>query len=189
MIGRAELAVIILAGGEARRMGGGKPLRFLAGRTLLDRAIERATSWSDRVLIAARTPEQVTRVALPVVVDPPGVAGPLAGLASARRISRALVLTIPCDMPFLPDDLPSRLAAGLSGSAAALAASGGRVHPVCGLWRSEALVHLDPYLATGQQSVLGFAETIGYAAVQGEPDEFANVNTPEDLAWAEARLA
>lgn len=188
MTSRDDLGVVILAGGEARRMGGGKPLRMLAGRTLLDRAIERAMRWSDRVVIAARSREQVAGVALPVVIDPPGVAGPLAGLASAREAGRVLVLTIPCDMPFLPDDLPARLSAGLPGHAAALAASGGRVHPVCGLWRSEALADLQRYLDIGRRSVLGFAEAIGYAVVEGNPEAFVNVNTPEDLARAEARL-
>ncbi|MBX9896764.1 MAG: NTP transferase domain-containing protein [Qipengyuania sp.] len=72
MTSRDDLGVVILAGGEARRMGGGKPLRMLAGRTLLDRAIERAMRWSDRVVIAARSREQVAGVALPVVIDPPG---------------------------------------------------------------------------------------------------------------------
>ena len=184
-----DLAVVILAGGEARRMGGDKPLRILAGRTLLDRAVERAMRWSDDVSIAARSESQVTGTALPVMIDPPDLLGPLAGLASAREAGRPLVLTISCDMPFLPDDLPRLLAVALPGHAAALAASGGRVHPVCGLWRVEALGHLDRYLATGRRSVLGFAESIGYAVVEGDSEAFVNVNTPADLFRAEARLA
>ena len=88
-----------------------------------------------------------------------------------------------------PDDLPRRLSAALPGHSAALAASGGRVHPVCGLWRTNALAPLRDYAASGRRSLIGFAETIGYVAVEWPAAAFFNVNRPEDLAEAEARLA
>ena len=66
-------AVLILAGGEGRRIGGGKPLRMLGGRSLLDRAIERARGWSDRIAIAARDAEQVGDADIEVLIDPPGM--------------------------------------------------------------------------------------------------------------------
>ncbi len=188
MSARADLTVVILAGGEGRRIGGGKPLRLLGGRTLLGRAIERARGWTDEVAVAARFAEQVGEPGIAVLPDPPGLEGPLGGLGSALGLARPAVLTIPCDMPFLPDDLPTRLAAALPGHGAALAASGGHVHPVCGLWRTEALARLRRYAASGRRSLIGFAETIGYAAVAWPGDPFFNVNSPEDLAEAEARL-
>jgi molybdopterin-guanine dinucleotide biosynthesis protein A len=181
-------AVLILAGGEGRRIGGGKPMRRLGGRTLLERAIERARGWSDRVAVAARDKAQVGKPGVPVLIDPPGLEGPLGGLASALRLERNTVLTIPCDAPFLPDDLPERLAAALPGHAAALAASGTRVHPVCALWRMNALEQVREYAATGRRSLIGFAETVGYVAVEWPEAAFFNVNRPEDLARAEARL-
>ena len=98
------------------------------------------------------------------------------------------MLTIPCDAPFLPEDLPERLAAALPGHGAALAASGGRVHPVCGLWRTDALAQLRGYAAEGRRSLIGFAETIGFAAVDWPEGAFFNVNSPGDLAEAAARL-
>lgn len=182
-------AVIILAGGEGSRIGGAKPLRRLAGRTLLDRAIERASDWSDEVVAAVRDSAQVGGVGVPILIDPPGLEGPLGGLASALRLERRTVLTIPCDMPFLPDDLLERLAAALPGHAAAVAASGGHVHPVCGLWRTDALAQIRAYAATGRRSLVGFAEAIGYAAVEWPEDSFFNINSPENLAQAERRLA
>ena len=181
-------AIVILAGGESRRMGGGKPLRVLAGRTLLDRAIDRARSWSDEVVVAARDSAQLGGAEVKALIDPPGLEGPLAGLASALRVARPVVLTIPCDMPFLPDDLPDRLAAALPGHRAALAASGGHVHPVCGLWRTDALANVRGYAASGRRSLIGFAQSIGYAEVEWAGNPFFNVNSPEQLAEAEARL-
>jgi len=181
-------AVVILAGGEGRRIGGGKAVRRLAGRSLLERAVESARGWSDEVAVAVRDPDQVGPQDIPVLIDPPGLGGPLGGLASALRLGREQVLTIPCDMPFLPDDLPDRLAMAAGSHGAALAMSGGHVHPVCGLWRAEALAEVRRYAGSGRSSLIGFAETIGYAAVEWPGDPFFNVNTPEDLAEAERRL-
>jgi molybdopterin-guanine dinucleotide biosynthesis protein A len=189
MSARVDFVVLVLAGGEGRRLGGGKPLRLLDGMTWLDRAIGRARSWSDRVAVAARSATQVGSLEVPVLVDPPGLEGPLGALGSALRLERSAVLTIPCDMPFLPDDLPARLAAALPGHGAALAASGGHVHPVCGFWRTDALAGVRPYAATGKRSLIGFAERIGYAAIEWPGDPFFNVNSPAELAEAEARLA
>jgi molybdopterin-guanine dinucleotide biosynthesis protein A len=94
-------------------------------------------------------------------------------------------------MPLTPSDLADRLAEALGSQGAALAASGGRLHPVCGLWRVEALGALPAYAATGRRSLKGFAAEVGFTAVDWpvEPlDPFFNVNTPEDLARAEALL-
>lgn len=185
--GDASLAVVILAGGEGRRMGGAKPLRQLGTRTLLDRAIERASEWSDTIAISARDQEQVGDTGWPVLIDPPGLAGPLAGLASARELRCDRVLAIPCDMPFLPGDLPQRLAAVLPGHAAALASAGGRLHPVCGLWTRGALDQIEAYAASGRYSVIGLAESVGFATAELDEGSARNINTPDELAAAQAR--
>jgi molybdopterin-guanine dinucleotide biosynthesis protein A len=184
----ASLAVVILAGGEGRRIGGGKPLRVLGNRTLLERAIERARGWSETIAISVRDPVQVGGTRLPILIDPPGMAGPLAGLAAARALECDRVLTIPCDMPFLPDDLPDRLAAVLPGHAASLASAGGRVQPVCGLWMSEALTGIEDYAASGQSSVVGFARTVGFATAELEISAVDNINTPDELVAAQTRF-
>jgi molybdopterin-guanine dinucleotide biosynthesis protein A len=170
------MKIVILAGGEGRRIGGGKPLRMLGGETLLDRALGIARRWSDEVLVADGRS------------DVPGLEGPLGGVAAALAPGGD-VLTIPCDMPFLPDDLPERL--GRTQAAAAVAESGGRLHPVCALWRAPAGEGLAAYAASGGRSLHGFAETIGYAAISWSTDPidpFFNVNDPADLARAEALL-
>lgn len=181
---------VVLAGGEGRRMGGGKPLRAWGDRSLLVRALELASGYAPRVAVAVRDANQAgPGLQVPLLIDPPGMAGPLAGLASAldfgRRHGACWVQTLACDTPNLPDDLSDRLAAALaSGVGAVLPTSRGRLHPVCGLWRVEARSRLDTYLAAGRSSVWGFAEVLGLREVawDEDPDPFLNLNTPADLA-------
>lgn len=195
MIAPDQIAAVVLAGGEGRRIGGGKPLRMLGGETLLARALGQAAAFSDRVALAVRDPGQVEAAGGVAVIPDASVEGPLGGLVAAleyaRDQGRAAVLTLPCDMPFLPPDLGARLGAALDGHAAALAASGGRLHPVCGLWRVTALDHMPAYAGSGRRSLWGFAEAVGFTAVDwpvAPADPFFNINTAEDLAEAEARL-
>jgi molybdopterin-guanine dinucleotide biosynthesis protein A len=170
------MRIVILAGGEGRRIGGGKPQLMLGGLTLLDRALGIARAWSDDVRIADGTN------------DAPGIEGPLGGIAAALAF-REDMITIPCDMPFLPADLPERL--GAPSEPAALAESGGRLHPVCALWRARAADSLAAYVASGRRSLHGFAEALSYATVSwpiAPVDPFFNINDPADLARAEALL-
>lgn len=189
-----SVAVVVLAGGEGRRIGGGKPLKQLGSARLIDRAIERARSWSDIVAVSLRQPDQVDADA-DIVIDEPTVAGPLAALiaASSYAADRGcdLVLTIAADMPFLPDDLLDRLVAEIGSADAALAASGGVLHPVCALWRRDALRQAQRYADQGGRSLRGFAASVGFRTVdwQVEPyDPFFNVNRAEDLVEAERLL-
>jgi molybdopterin-guanine dinucleotide biosynthesis protein A len=122
--------------------------------------------------------------------------GPLASLTAGLRWAQsrgaAFLLTLPCDAPFLPVDLVGRLRARIDASASAIPSSGGQLHPTCGLWRVSADDQLAPYLKTGRRSLVGFAEWSGHAVEpwEGAPrDPFFNVNTPEDLARAEAWLS
>lgn len=189
---RADLVVVILAGGEGRRMDGAKPAAELDGLTLLARVITKARLWSNAPAVAVR--DGVDVAGFQTLTDDPAIQGPLAGLASAlayaRREGARHVLTLPCDAPFLPDDLAARLASAIGGAGAAIPASGGRLHPTCGLWRVDKGEALAAYAATGRRSLTGFAETVGSVEVNwaGEPDPFFNINTAEDLARAEAWL-
>ena len=189
-------AVVILAGGEGRRIGGDKPGRLLGGERLLDRALAQARGWSSLVAISSSNAQPFA--------DEPGIAsladasdrGPIAGIAAALKFARTSgvghVMTISCDTPFLPPDLPDRLHRALTAStAAAMASSGGRLHPTCALWRVTTIDDLAAYLATGRASLHGFAESIGAVAVEWpiDPvDPFFNINAASDLAAAEALL-
>lgn len=189
-----KIAAVILAGGEGRRIGGGKPLKRLAGERLIDIALRQARQFSPTVAVALRSPGQLA-VEAEVVLDEADVEGPLAGLIAAGRFASgrgcSFALTIPADMPFLPPDLAERLARSFGSAGAALASSGGQLHPVCGLWRVEALSSAADYAAAGRRSLKGFAETIGFRAVDwpAEPfDPFFNINRSQDLAEAGHRL-
>ena len=116
--------------------------------------------------------------------------GPLAGLAAALMFANQggfeRVLTLPCDMPDLPDDLARRLDEALSdGAGVAVARCEGRLHPVCAVWRVTAQAGLPAYLAGGRSSMRGFANVVGETVVawdDGFGPAFGNINTPIDLA-------
>jgi molybdopterin-guanine dinucleotide biosynthesis protein A len=195
---------VLLAGGLARRMGGGdKPLREIGGQTLLDRAIARLTPQCQSLIINANgDPARFSALRLPVVADTvEGFAGPLAGILAAlewaaiNRPAIAWVVSIPTDSPFLPRDLVARLHAVRSEDNVPLACarSGDQAHPVAALWPvllaadlRHALVVEDMRKIDRWTARHGIAE----AAWPAQPyDPFFNANRPEDLAEAEAILA
>lgn len=190
-----HVACVILAGGQGTRIGGSKPHRRLAGETLLARALDQARRWSAATAIAVRDEGQLEGHRATALIDDPAIPGPAAGLVSALRFARECgadaVLTIAADMPFLPADLGARLARHIGGATAALARSGGQLHPVCGLWRVAALEAAPAYFGAGRRSLKGLAETVGCVTVDwpaATVDPFFNINTPFDLAEAERIL-
>jgi molybdopterin-guanine dinucleotide biosynthesis protein A len=191
---------LLLAGGLARRMGGGdKPMRQIAGRTILERVIARLQPQCEGLVLNANgDPARFARFGLPVIPDtvadfPGPLAGILAGLdwAAANRAEVGLILSAAADCPFLPHDLVARLRSALTenGAQLAVAASGGQSHPVIGLWsvalRDElrhALVVEDVRKIDRWTSRYKVA-TVAWPA---EPiDPFFNANTADDLAEAE----
>lgn len=184
--------MVILAGGTGQRIGGAKPLRLLGGRSLLCRALDQARQWSDEVAVAVRSPSQLGETEAPWIRDDEAIEGPLGGLSAgldfAREHGAEALLSIPADMPFLPADLGPALSAAIGSANAAIASSGGRLHPVCGLWRPAVSVQLADYLETGRRSLTGLAEACGFVAVEWRTDPidpFFNVNSPKDLEFAE----
>jgi molybdopterin-guanine dinucleotide biosynthesis protein A len=198
---------VILAGGQARRLGGGdKGLRHLGGVPLMTHAIDRLRpQLAGLVLNANGDQARFAGFGLPVVADSvPGFPGPLAGLlagldwAAARNDAGdqeiAWVVSAPADCPFLPTDLVECLAAALSpGDRAAVAASQGRQHPVIGIWSvalrddlRRAIIE-DGLRRMGHWLERCSAKTAAFP--DRTPDPFFNVNTPEDLAEATRLLA
>jgi molybdopterin-guanine dinucleotide biosynthesis protein A len=187
------LPAVVLAGGLARRMGGGdKVLRPLGAGTVLSAILARLAPQVGPLAINANgDPARFAGFGLPILPDPvEGQPGPLAGLLAAMEWGASLgaeaVLTAPGDAPFLPPDLARRL--NLAG-APAVAASGGRLHPVAGLWPVALAAVLRGDLLQGLRKVEAFSTAQGARRVEfpippGGPDPFLNLNTPEDLAAA-----
>lgn len=194
---------VLLAGGLARRMGGGdKPMRTIGGRTILDRVTARLQPQCDGLILNANgDPARFAAFVLPVIPD--GVAdfpGPLAGIlagldwAAANRPEVKWVLSAAADCPFLPRDLVARLVAALREEDAelAVAASDGQSHPVIGLWSvslREQLRHalvvedvrkIDRWTARYRLATVTWPTT--------PLDPFFNANTMDDIAEAD-RLA
>jgi molybdopterin-guanine dinucleotide biosynthesis protein A len=196
------VAGAILAGGLARRMGGGdKGLRELAGRPILALAVERLAPQVDALALNANgDPARFAAFALPVIEDGiAGFVGPLAGVlagldwAAARASATPWLATVAGAAPFFPRDLVARLraAADAEGKPLACAASGGRTHPVFGLWRVALREDLRRALEAGARKVDLWTARHGVAVAEfavGEVDPFLNVNAPEDLAAAAALL-
>jgi molybdopterin-guanine dinucleotide biosynthesis protein A len=186
-----EIAVTVLAGGDGSRIGGLKPLRLLAGRRLIDHALDLARSYSSKVAVSVRNHEQLEGIDAVLIEDDP-VEGPIGGVIAGSRFARAtaspLLLLMPVDTPFLPRDFAERLKEAIGPHGCAIACSGGKLHPACSLWRVECVEKLSDYLATGRRSLGGLAAWMGFAAVEwsaGNVDPFFNINTPDDLTEAE----
>lgn len=194
---------VLLAGGAARRMGGGdKCLLPLGGRPMLAHVAARAAPQVSRLVLNANgDPARFASFGLPVAPDgvegrPGPLAGVLAGLdwAAAHAPECALAATFAADTPFFPEDLVARLLrARRPGAPLARAASGGRAHPVFGLWPVALRGDLRRALTEeGVRKVDIWTARHGVADAAfpaGRLDPFFNVNRPEDLARAEALLA
>jgi molybdenum cofactor guanylyltransferase len=198
---------LVLAGGLARRMGGGDKARItIGGVTILQRVLACLTPQCERVIINANgDPQRFADTGLPVVADSvPDFAGPLAGIlagldwAAAKAPQTAWLASVPGDCPFLPQDLVAQLHAArlAAGTPLACARSGEWRHPVVALWPvalredlRRALVNEDLH----KIEIWTARHGVAIADWPAEPiDPFFNVNTPEDAARAEilaARLA
>jgi len=181
---------LVLAGGQGRRMGGvDKGLQLLQGRPLMQHVIERLRPQVDSVMINAnQNLDRYAEFGWRVVPDRlGGFAGPLAGLdAGLHATDAALVVTVPCDSPFLPHDLVARLATARSATDAdvAVARTGSQPHPVFALVCARVRSHLADFLARGERKIdLWYASLdVVEVAFDDEADAFANINTRAELA-------
>lgn len=188
-----DIPIVIAAGGNASRMGASKPTQIVDGYMLLSRALEYAHRLSSNVAVAVRSADQFGGiVADNLIFDHLQGEGPINGILSAFAFAEKcrcdFVLILGCDMPLLPADLQCRLSHALGEHGAAIARSAEKLHPAAGLWRTNQ-DGLNAYIASGCRSLIGFAETIGYCAVDWDTnpfDPFFNVNRPEDILRAEA---
>jgi molybdopterin-guanine dinucleotide biosynthesis protein A len=193
----ADVTGIVLAGGQGRRMGGvDKGLVELAGKPMIAHVLERFAPQVAAVLINAnQNAERYAAFGHPVVADEvDGFAGPLAGLHAGLSVARTrFVATVPCDSPFLPADLVTRLMAALVENDAQLAVARtfAQPHPVFCAVRRDVLPHLAAFLAGGGRKIDAWYATLAVAEVgfDDEADAFRNINTSDELAQAAAHPA
>lgn len=192
---RLSITGVVLAGGLGRRMGGvDKGLQTLNGQMLVTQIVERLRPQVDALLINAnRNLAHYAELGYPVVPDAvPDFAGPLAGLhAALSAATTPLVATVPCDSPFLPVDLISRLFSALTARDAAIAVAytGEQAQPVFCLCRRTVLPHLDAYLQSGQRKFERWVATLNAVPVSFDDQvaAFENINSLLELADVERR--
>ena len=190
--GIAEITGIVLAGGMGRRMGGiDKGLVELDGRPMVAHVLARLAPQVGAVLINAnQNGDRYAQFGYPVIADAVGgFAGPLAGLhAGMSEAKTPLVVTVPCDSPFLPMDLVARLATAIARDDAQLAVAQtlGQPHPVFALVRRDVLPHLASFLRGGGRKIDAWYASLRVALVPFDDvaDAFRNINTAAELAAA-----
>lgn len=199
-----RVAGVLLAGGLARRMGGGdKSLKMLGGKTILSRIIDRVAPQVDALVLNANgDADRFQEYGLPVTPDVvPDYAGPLAGILTGLEWAAkyapqcAWVASFPTDAPFLPEDLVTRMFDAVEKENADLscASSGGRANPVCGLWpvrlRQELRAAMEEE-GIRKVDIWTARYTLVEVAFPTEPvDPFFNTNRIDDLNKAEELLS
>ena len=191
-----EVTGVILAGGQARRMGGrDKGLIEVGGRPMIEYALAALRPQVSAVIINANRNHAIyARYGCPLVADAlQGYHGPLAGMASAMLAAQtACLATLPCDSPAVPADLVARLYRGLRGAGAEIvvAHDGERMQPVFSLLRCRLLDSLQAFLQEGERKIDRWYARHQTVCVDFSdcPEAFTNVNTPEDIEQLERVL-
>lgn len=190
MIDPQEITALILAGGKSRRMGGrDKGLLPFGDGLLVGHVIRAIVPQVGAAMISAnRHREDYERFGLPVLADPiADFQGPLAGfLAGLQAVKTQYLLTLPCDGPVVIPDLARRLAAGMSAADAdiAVAHDGQRLQPVYALLNARVLPGLRQALDEGERKIDRWYPRHHWVTVDfsDAPQQFSNINTPEDYA-------
>lgn len=198
MTSRTSDCAVILAGGQARRMGGGDKGRLMLGEySLIHRVVDRITPQVSAVVLNANGDlNRFSDIGLPVVADsltdfPGPLAGVLAGMDWAAEQGYEWLISVAADTPCFPTDLAIRLAQ--SDTPVVLAATpdpirGRLPQPTFGRWKVSLREELRLALNDGVRKIRQWTQAHGESLVVFETDDFFNINTPEDLAWAEQHL-
>ena len=185
---------VILAGGQARRMGGRtKPLLLLGGRPMLAHVVDRFVPQVAQLALNVNGDgAPFAPFGLPILPDSiDGCVGPLAGILAALDWAAAQgadqVVSVPADTPFLPPDLVPQLLLAAADAPIAIAETATGRHPTCAIWPVVLRDRLRTDIMAGQRRLGGWALDQGAATLRfpdTTPDAFFNINTPQDLALA-----
>jgi molybdenum cofactor guanylyltransferase len=191
-----NITAIILAGGQARRMGGqDKGLIHLAQKPMIEYVLNAIQPQVDDIIINANRNQAIYKAyGFPVVADQiEGYCGPLAGMASGLQAAKTpFVVTVPCDSPLIPDDLVQKLYSTLQDEDAEIctAHSSGRMQPVFTLMKTEVLPSMLEFLNNGERKIDKWFEKhhLAIADFSDQAETFININSEEELTAIELKL-
>ncbi len=188
------VSTVILAGGQGSRIGGDKAMRNLRGLPLIEWVIGILIEQDTEILISANGNQAaLSELGYPVISDLlPGYAGPLAGLhAAMHHATSEWVACVPCDTPFLPDNLIERLLTGIGSAEASVAVVNGKRQPAIALYRRRSVLpKLNAYLDSGERKVAGWLAMLQVQEVVFEDaGAFININSLDELDVANKGLS
>ncbi len=189
---------VILAGGRARRMGGqDKVLLKVGSKRILDHIVERLSPQVGQLVLNTNNTSFSDQTDLQIIEDDifadSGPIGPMGGLFTALLYAKThgfdKVLTVAGDAPFIPTDFVAKLTVQ-SENPISIAQSGGRKHPVLGLWDLSVLADLRDRIDRRNYKMMDWVESqsVTFVSWDHDPDPFFNINTDDDLAVAEKIL-
>jgi molybdenum cofactor guanylyltransferase len=183
MIVVMQATLLVLAGGDSRRMGRTKAWLEVGETTLLRWLVERLRPAFSDVVVSFAEPEQVQEhLPYRLVFDRKRSAGPLAGLEAGLRSARnEVTFVVACDMPYVTRELAEMAVAASSGCDAAIPRIDGRPEPACAAYRQSAILAITAALDAGRHRAADLAEQLDVAWLEGlDPDLFRSLNSPED---------
>lgn len=183
MIVVMQATLLVLAGGDSRRMGRTKAWLEVGETTLLRWVVDRLAPAFSEVVVSFAQPEQVhEHLPYRLVFDRKPSAGPLAGLEAGLGAARSdVTFAVACDMPYVTREIAEMAVAASAGCDAAIPRIDGRAEPTCAAYRRSALAHITAALDAGQFKASDLAQQLEVTWLEGlEPDLFRSLNGPDD---------
>jgi molybdenum cofactor guanylyltransferase len=187
-----QASLLVLAGGDSRRMGHPKAWLEVGDTFLLRYVVDHLAPAFSEVMVSFAEPEQLLEpVPYRIVFDRKRSSGPLAGLEAGLAAARNEVLfAVACDMPYVTQDLAQLAVAAARGCDAAIPRIDGRPEPVCGAYRRSALPFITGAINTGRLKAAEIVAELDVTWLEGlDPELFRSLNTPEDLERFDAGFA
>lgn len=185
---KEDITAVVLAGGQGRRVDKqDKGLLDFNGKKLIEHVLASLTKQTnDIVIVANRHIDTYTEYGFPVVSDRiEGFQGPLAGLDAGFSVTgSSFLLCVPCDSPFIPDDLLEHLIKAATGNNPIVVATDGeRLHPVISLIHRSIWPDIESRLSEGRLRLMDWIEAAGYdiADFSSCPKVLQNLNTIEQI--------
>lgn len=192
MISLMQASLLVLAGGDSRRMGHPKAWLEVGDTFLLRYVVDHLAPAFSEVMVSFAEPEQLLEpVPYRIVFDRKRSSGPLAGLEAGLAGARnEVVFAVACDMPYVTQDLAQVAVAAARGCDAAIPRIDGRPEPVCGAYRRSALPFITGAINTGRLKAAEIVAELDVTWLEGlDPELFRSLNTPEDLERFDAGFA